>query len=79
MSSTIRINNDVKEMLKNTALQKGISIQAALKEAIELYGKTVFFDKLNAAYMGSNKDKKFKMEIEEMDSTLSDGLEEDGQ
>lgn len=76
MSSTIRINEDVKQILKITALQKGLSMQAALEEAVNLYRKTVFFEKLNAAYSEANKDKEFRMEIEEMDSTLSDGMEE---
>lgn len=77
MSSTIRINEDVKQLLKITALQKGLSMQAALEEAINLYRKTVFFENLNAAYTEAKNDNDLRMVIEEIDSTLFDGLEEE--
>ena len=77
MSSNIRISEGTKNILKMLAIQKASNMQAVLDEAVELYRRKVFFEKLDSAYLNNNQDEDFLQEISSLEATLSDGLNEE--
>ncbi|MCE1246922.1 MAG: hypothetical protein LWY06_09775 [Firmicutes bacterium] len=73
MSTTIRVNESVKDILKILAVQEGISMQAILEKALDQYRRKIFFDNLKKCYAEMNLDSEFKKELQEIDDYLNDG------
>lgn len=75
--STVRIDEESREILKDIAEQESESMTRVLHKALEEYRRKLFLRSCADAY--SNLDekawKKEKAEREEWDETLDDGLE----
>lgn len=80
-SSTVRISEAKREVLRELATWTGESMQAVLEKAIEHYQRELFLERANAAFAALRKDPAaWKEELEEReqwDVTLADGLKDD--
>jgi len=77
-STTVRINAADKETLRYLSTETGRKMQDVLSEAVELYRRTSFLHRVNAAFVGLKSDPDaWATETEERtawEATLSDGL-----
>lgn len=77
-SMIVRISEDAHSTLKRLAEAGRIPMQAVLDEAVELYRRRHFLDRVNVAYGRLRKNRKawgdLKREREAWDTTLADGL-----
>lgn len=80
-SSTVRIDEETRAMLRKLAEKENDSMQAVLRKALEAYRRERFLDAANRSYAALRKDRKaWKAEIEERaawDAALLDGLGKD--
>jgi hypothetical protein len=80
-SSTVRIDEETRAMLRELAEKENDSMQAILRKALEAYRRERFLDAVNVAYAALRADPKaWAEELKERkvwDVTLLDGLEED--
>ncbi len=79
MASTMRIDSDIHQMLKDSARREGVTMQEILRRALETYRRRLVLKETNAAYAILHKDPKarsaWKRELEELAGTLGDGLD----
>ena len=79
--STVRIDAETQQALRELAAQDGESMGVVLRRAIEAYRRNRFLDELNRGYAALRSNPKaWKEELEERrawDATLADGLEDD--
>ena len=77
--TTIRIDQEHKEILKELSGMLGIPASTVMQQAIEQYRRAIFFEELDRAYTALRADKAaWAEELEERDlwdSTLGDGLD----
>ncbi len=77
-STTVRISAADKETLRHLSTETGRKMQELLGEAVELYRRTNFLHRVNAAFAGLKSDPDaWAAETEERtawEATLSDGL-----
>ncbi len=80
-SATVRISPQAQSKLRLIADRTGMTMQAVLDEAIEVYRRERFLAAANQAYAALRRDpKKWKAELAERadwDTALRDGLEGD--
>ena len=80
-STTVRIDDSMRDVLRQLAAERGISMREVLALAVEAYRRKVFFERLNADYAALRADPQAwaeeLAERELWDSTLMDGLEDD--
>ena len=80
-SATVRISPTSQEILRDLSAKSGLTMQAVLEDAIELYRRERFLAKANEAYAVLRRDpKKWKAELAERaawDATAADGLKDD--
>lgn len=78
-SATVRISNEVRDILRELAAKEGEPMQAILEKAIEQYRRQRFLEEVNAAYAALRQDQKIWAEIQKeregWDVTLADGLD----
>lgn len=79
-STTIRIREHTRQVLRDLAAQENISMQAVLDAAIEAYRRQRFLQAVNQAYGALKQDpqswRQLEHERQEWDATLNDGLQE---
>lgn len=71
MSTTIRVNENIRDILKFIAVQEGISMQSVIEKAIDHYRRKKFFDDLKKSYADMKTDTEFNKEIQEIDDYLN--------
>ncbi len=80
-TSTVRISQRARNLLRDLASQTGESMQAILESALEDYSRRRFLEAANTSYAALRKDPQaWQEELEERalwDNTLMDGLEDD--
>lgn len=80
-STTVRISDESRQLLRELASQEGLSMQAVLDKALEAYRRQRFLESVNAAYAEVKQDpsawQELKQERELWDTTLTDGLNPD--
>jgi len=80
-SSTVRIDSSTHKVLQNLSAQTGRKMQEIMSEAVELYRRQLFLEKVNAAFAALKTDPQaWKEEQEERaawDAALLDGLKDD--
>ena len=78
-STTVRIDEESREILRGLAANSGEPMQAVLRKAVEEYRRRVFLESVNAAYSRLRKDARAWNELEKerqvWDAALGDGLE----
>lgn len=75
-STTVRIDQEVLDMLKQVAVQTNSSVQSTLKKAVEEYRRSVLLREANAAYQVLRESPGWKDELEEREvweTALLDG------
>jgi predicted transcriptional regulator len=81
MSTTVRISDAAREILKQEAHTSGRSMQAVLEDAIEHYRRRRFIADVNAAYSRVREDEQAWGEMLEerkaWDATIEDGLRDE--
>ncbi|HLB12962.1 MAG TPA: toxin-antitoxin system protein [Dehalococcoidia bacterium] len=81
MSTTIRINEEVRETLRELAAQEGLSMREVLQKVIHEYRRRHFFEQVNAAYAALQKNPgEWRAERDErklLEGTLADGLDDE--
>lgn len=79
MSTTIRISRETRTVLSELVQTTGLSMQAILEQAIDMYRRQRMLMALNDAYAALQADpaawNDLEAEREEWDVTLNDGLE----
>lgn len=79
MSTTIRISTETRTVLSELVQTTGLSMQAILEQAIDMYRRQQMLMALNDAYAALQADQgawdDLETEREEWDVTLNDGLE----
>lgn len=79
MSTTIRISTETRSVLSELVQTTGLSMQAILEQAIDMYRRQRMLMALNDAYAALQADpaawNDLEAEREEWDVTLNDGLE----
>ena len=79
MSTTIRISTETRTVLSELVQTTGLSMQAILEQAIDMYRRQRMLIALNDAYAALQADpaawSDLEAEREEWDVTLNDGLE----
>lgn len=77
--TTIRIDLEHKEILKELSRKLGVPASTVMQQAIEQYHRSVVFEDLDRAYIALRADKEaWAEELEERklwESTLGDGLD----
>lgn len=80
-TSTVRISEMKRNMLRELATWTGEPMQTVLERAIEHYRRELFLERANAAFAAlRNNAAAWKDELEERgewDATIADGLEEE--
>lgn len=80
-SSTVRISEEKREVLRELAAWTGEPMQTVLERAIERYRREVFLQRVNDGFARLRADpvawQEELAEREEWDVTLGDGLEDD--
>jgi len=80
-SATVRISREAQDKLRVLADRTGLTMQAVLDEAIEVYRRERFLAAANKAYAALRRDnKKWKAELAERtvwEKALRDGLEDE--
>lgn len=80
MSATIRITTETRNILSELMQTTGMSMQAILEHAVDLYRRQQMLLALNDAYAALQSDEAAWDELEaernEWDTTLPDGLEQ---
>jgi len=78
-TATVRISEAGRKLLRELAEKEGVSMQAVLEKALEIYRRQLFLEKINQAYSTLRQDKtawaKVMEERTEFETTISDGLE----
>jgi hypothetical protein len=78
-STTVRISDDTRELLGELATQEGVTMQAILDKALEMYRRQRFLDAVNDAYAALHQDpdawQGLQQERAAWDATLADGLD----
>jgi hypothetical protein len=78
-STTVRISEQSRKLLGELATQEGMSMQAILEKALEMYRRHRFLEATNAAYAALRQDhdawEAVQQERAMWDTTLEDGLE----
>ncbi|MBI4494948.1 MAG: ribbon-helix-helix protein, CopG family [Chloroflexi bacterium] len=79
-STTVRISEATRAILRDLAAQSGQSMQALIEQAVEDYRRRRFFEQVDAAYaaLRANPDE-WQAELQEralLEGTLADGLDE---
>lgn len=64
-STTVRINQDALEVVKQLAAKTDANIQTTLERAIEDYRRKILFNEANAAYQELKHSNEWKEELEE--------------
>ena len=81
MASTVRIGPETHALLKRTAEEEGISMQDALRIAVESYRRQRILADTNRAYASIREKQEEYSGVQEvihsMDGTLLDGLEDE--
>jgi hypothetical protein len=76
--ATLRINQEMHELIKDMASSEGTSMQKILDRAIEAYRRQRFLEEANAAYQSLRDDpaawKEEMKERETWEATLADGM-----
>lgn len=79
-STTVRITEQTREILRELAEETGESMQDVLARAVESYQRQRFWQRVNAAYSKLRSDPEaWQQELEERaawDVTLKDGLDD---
>jgi len=78
MSVTIRITESMRDVLKQIANQRGVSMQAVLETALHNYRKALRVEELNLAYasMSPGQMADYQQEVESWErATLRDDLD----
>ena len=79
-TTTVRISEHTRDMLRELAQAAGVSMQEVLEQAVEAYRREKFMAELNAGYAALRNDpvawQEYQDELAEWDVTLADGLEE---
>ena len=82
-STTVRITEDTRKVLKKLSILDKTSMQGVLEQAIEIYRRQRFLNGLNVAYASLRKDEEkwqnFNEELEIFDTSLADGIKEEDQ
>ena len=77
-SVTLRVSARCRDTLRELAAQTGESMQSMVDEAVELYRRRWFLEKVNAAYMPLRQNAEtwatVEQERSEWDDALGDGL-----
>ncbi|MCE7986756.1 MAG: toxin-antitoxin system protein [Caldilinea sp. CFX5] len=80
MSTTIRISTETRTVLSELVQMTGLSMQAVLDQAIDMYRRQQMLMALNDAYAALQADQSawndLEAEREEWDATLHDELEQ---
>lgn len=80
MSTTIRVSIETRTVLSELVQTTGLSMQAILEQAIDLYRRQQMLMVLNDAYAALQTNQAawndLEAEREEWDATLNDGLEQ---
>lgn len=80
MSTTIRVSLETRTVLSELVQTTGLSMQAILEQAIDLYRRQQMLMVLNDAYAALQTNQAawndLEAEREEWDATLNDGLEQ---
>jgi predicted DNA-binding protein len=80
VTTTIRVSTETRDTLNQLAKRKGISLQNAVREAVETYRRQQLLEAANAAYAklraNPKASKDFDDETKLWDVTLADGLNE---
>ncbi len=80
-SSTVRIDSSTHKVLQSLSAQTGRKMQEIVGEAIELYRRQLFLEKVNAAFAALKTDQQAWEEEQEeraaWDAALLDGLKDD--
>lgn len=80
MSATIRITTETRNILSELMQTTGMSMQAILERAVDMYRRQQMLLALNNAYAAIQSDEAAWDELEaertEWDTTLADGLEQ---
>ena len=80
-TSTVDINENTHELLRELAEKTGQSTTAVLDKALDAYRRQVFFEALNVGYGEMRADPKalaeFHADQKDWDATLMDGLDVD--
>jgi len=72
-STTVRISLELHELLKSLAEQSSVSMQEILQEALEKYRREKFLEGMNRDFSQATD---YMQEIDELDGTVADGLED---
>jgi hypothetical protein len=77
MTTTIRVSEKTREILRELARAQGAPIQEVTERAVEMYRRQALLEATNAAYARLQTDARSDLEQElgEWDATLADGLE----
>ncbi len=78
MSTTVRIADATRDLLKSLAQEEGQSMQVVMERALELYRRRRFLEQINAGYASDAKSGSVAAEDALWDRTLSDGLQSEG-
>lgn len=80
-SSIVRIDSSTHEVLQSLSAQTGRKMQEIVGEAVELYRRQLFLEKVNAAFAALKTDQQAWEEEQEeraaWDAALLDGLKDD--
>lgn len=72
-TTTVRISNELHELLKKMAEQSAVSMQDILQEALERYRRERFLEELNQDFARASS---YTDELDDIDGTAADGLED---
>lgn len=79
-TTTVRISEQTHRCLARLAKQEGLSMQAVLEKALDMYRRRQFLQELNRAYANLKGDAEAWQDVQRerdtWDATLGDGLEE---
>lgn len=79
-TTTVRISEQTHQVLGRLAKQEGISMQAVIEKALDMYRRRQFLQDLNNAYASLKNDeeawKSVQHECSLWDATLGDGLDD---
>ncbi len=80
MTTTIRVNQETRNTISQLAKKRGISMQEAVHEAVEVYRRQQLLEVANTAYAKMRADPKASKDFDDetrlWDATLADGLDE---
>ncbi len=79
-TTTVRISEQTHQLLGRLAKQEGLSMQAVIEKALDMYRRRQFLQALNSAYASLKHDqdawKEVQRERSMWEATLGDGLDD---